>query len=71
MVREGQRGYRKLALAAEVESLPTGDQDLDSRACRQEVGHLGGGGQDVLKVVQDEEQMPIPQVLLRRSRTAG
>jgi hypothetical protein len=54
-----------LTLPAQVQRFSTGDQRLDARAGRQEVGHLGRRGGHVLEVVGHEQELPIVQMLAK------
>ena len=45
--------------AGNVQSFPARRQDLDAGAAAQErIGELGAGGEEVLAVVQQEQQLP-------------
>lgn len=47
---------------ARAQPFPTGRQDAQARTARQQrCGQLGAGIKQVLTVVQDEQQLPIPQ----------
>jgi hypothetical protein len=47
-------------LAGEVEAGPAGGEDGQVRAGRQQVRHERRRGQEVLEVVEDQEQPPVP-----------
>ena len=58
-----QRRHRVEMLALHVQPGPRGDQDLDPRRGVEELGHQARALQQVLKVVQDQEQAPVAQVV--------
>ena len=57
----GQRGDRVLAAAPHVQGDPAGDQHDQLRAGLQQGEHAVPGGQQVLEIVQQDQQLPGPQ----------
>ena len=56
----GQRRHRPDGLAADPQPLAARGQEPQARAATQQVlGHLGGGGDDVLAVVEHDQQLPV------------
>lgn len=57
--RHAQRGNDILLLLSNAEPDPAGDQRLESRACAQQAGHRLTGSQNQLKVVQQQQELPV------------
>lgn len=60
---EAQRRDRKLVLAAQVEHGAARDEHLEAGRGPEQIGHDGGGGEDLLEVVQQEQQALVAQVV--------
>ena len=48
-----------LVLTGEAKSSPARDQDQDAGSSAEQVGHEGGGVDDVFEIVQNEQQVPL------------
>ena len=62
--RTSQKRHRELVLAGEVQSGPAGYQDGEAGTGCEQISKLRGSLNDLLKVVQQQEQMLIAQISL-------
>jgi hypothetical protein len=61
--RQTERPYLDQMLARDAQPLAAGHQQVQPRCgSQQRDRELGGGVEQVLAVVQDEQQMPVPQM---------
>ncbi len=59
--RDDEGSKRKLVLGPQAKRLTTGHEDAQSGATLDELGDRGGGVQDLLEVVEDEEEFAFLQ----------
>ena len=62
-VRKSERRDWKLLLPGEVERISARREDAHARRCVKQGAHGLSAGEQVLEVVHDEQQMPLPDVV--------
>ncbi len=60
-VGHGQRWYGEFVFALQVQHRPAGHQDLQPGTGREEFGEQGRGLQHLLEVIQEQQQLFVPQ----------
>ncbi len=62
-VGKRQRRNREAVLAGEAQDVAAGDEHREARAGGQQGSDLGRGRHDVLEVVEDEQHLPLAQII--------
>src|SRR5687768_12155448 len=61
-IRHPQRLDGKLALAGDVQGSPAADHDLEARASLEELHDERRGGEDLLEVIQNQQELLVVDV---------
>jgi len=60
-VRDGKRGNGKLVFPLNVQHRPAGDHHVELGTAGKQLCHLDGSPDHLLKVVQQEQELPLLQ----------